>query len=351
MKALLRKIAFLLLIGASTLASAVTTLNGVSSYKDFSTELFLGALYLAEPSNSAETILASDQEARLEIRLTSPMSKRAIVNLWMQSIAINNSRESFQAEAQNIVDLFATIKSRLQAGDILQLDYKPGAGTTFNINQTTLVEGQSKNLFVLFLRAWIGPVPPSTDFRANILGTNTSGNALADTLKTINPSQDRVAAIAAWIEPEPEPEPQPAPEPEQPAQKAVATTPKPVAEPEPEPEPESEPEPEEPEISVESLLAQQEYSTNIFRKIYQSLRYPNSAVRRGHQGSVRLQLRLNRDGSLEEATVVEEAPYSSLNKAALKAAQKAAPLGAVPESISDDSLVFTVPISFRLVTD
>lgn len=322
----------------------------------------------------------------MDMRLTKSMSRRAIVNQWMQSIAINNSREAFQAEASNVADLFGAIQGRLQPGDIVSLSFEPQSGTSFTINQTRFSQGHSKTLFILFLRAWLGPVPPSSEFRDNILGNTAPKPELLQRLEATIPSDTRIAAIAAWAQP-PEPESKPEettiafelPEPrlsgppsdgtikavassntdtsslpgqeKQPEQKALPveaslTAGKPVGQPEVE-----ELEPPEPEVSVESLLAQQEYTTNAIQKVYKLLRYPKSAVRRNHQGSVRLQFELNRDGSLKNVEAVEESQYTSLNDAALKAVEKAAPFDRVPEAISDDALIFTVPVAFRLVSE
>lgn len=370
-----KKISALLVLSIFSLPGlCAPQLYGVSSFQEFGSEKFIGALYLEVPGDSPEIILNTNQSIRMEMRLTDTMSRRALLNLWMQSIAINNDREPFEAEADSVAGLFKTITGKLQPGDIIRLDYSRAQGTAFSINDHTFSAGGSRTLFGLFLRAWIGPVPPSTQFRENILALNGLDQVLADRLRALKPEPARTSQIAAWLQPLP-------PENEEIAEKSVASaetdetestsddetiaqnatseTPQPapaeesaIAEKSEEsgtPLSEDDEKTDEPDLSAQSLLAQQDYSTHVVRSIYKALRYPKSAIRKNQEGSVRIRVDITRDGRLETAVIVERADYDSLNDAAIKAARKAAPFDAVPEAIQDDVLQVTIPIAFRLI--
>ena len=76
---------------------------------------------------------------RMEVRKLYNYSKRRWLNLWMQSISINNDRESFSGFAQEIIDIMQAPKSAPQKGDIIEYIYHPKQGTSKRFNSTELV--------------------------------------------------------------------------------------------------------------------------------------------------------------------------------------------------------------------
>ena len=86
----------------------------------------------------------------------------------------------------------------------------------------------------------------------------------------------------------------------------------------------------------------------VVQKIYQNISYPSRAVTRNQEGTVRVALQIGRTGELQAVLTTQESKHSSLNKAALKAVQKAAPFPELPEAISADSFELSIPITFRL---
>lgn len=57
---------------------------------------------------------------------------------------------------------------------------------------------------------------------------------------------------------------------------------------------------------------------------------------------------VDRMGQVKSILPIEESEYSSLNKAAWKAIESAAPFPGIPESIKGDDFEFSMPIVFRL---
>ena len=98
-------------------ASADQILNGSSIYSDLGKNQFVAALYLDTKNRNPQAIQSMQGKKRMEIRVLNNFSKRRWFNLWMQSISINNSRESFSDSAQELVELMQAIKSAPQTGD------------------------------------------------------------------------------------------------------------------------------------------------------------------------------------------------------------------------------------------
>jgi hypothetical protein len=58
----------------------------------------------------------------------------------------------------------------LQRGDIVQIEYVPGKGTTVRVNRAVAVSGANHDLMLAFLDHWIGQRPVSEDVKRALLG-------------------------------------------------------------------------------------------------------------------------------------------------------------------------------------
>ena len=344
------------------------SLNGSAIYKDLGKQQFVAGLFVDTIQDSASTIQLEDSPKRMEVRMLNNYSKRRWLNLWMQSISINNDRESFSGSAQEVIDIMQAPKSAPQKGDIIEYIYHPTEGTSMRFNGTELVANYPKNVFNILLRTWIGPIPPSTTFKEQLLGLETAEEAgeAEGLLSSIQPTSSRVALAASWIEvpviveaaPEPEAEiiatvaASPTPEvdadslPAEPSDESteLASTSEPTAE----EQAVKEAAEEEIEFNVAEALAQRDYTPLVVAQIYKSIAYPNRAVQKNQQGTVRIGLVVDRSGELLSVTATQESDYRLLNQAALKAVRKAAPFPNLPEGIKADSFELNLPITFRL---
>jgi TonB family protein len=104
----------------------------------------------------------------------------------------------------------------------------------------------------------------------------------------------------------------------------------------------------EPEITAERILSEQLYVVELRKLVQKNLEYPESALSRGWEGSVRVQVTVARDGKLRTMDVEEEAKYPVLTEAVTKAIKRAAPFPEIPAAIDDSSLTFSMPVNFSL---
>lgn len=392
----------------SCTAKAELILNGSTIYSDLGKDQFVAALYTETAHNSPLVIQTLDSEKRMEVRILNNYSKRRWINLWMQSISINNSREDFSDSAEELIALMQSPKSAPRKGDVLEYLFTPQSGTSMRFNGTELISDLSGEVFGLLLRTWIGAIPPSTGFKEELLGNQRNTRA-RDLLESIAPDQERVALAASWILPQPPKvtapkkadakiavpkvkeaqlktaKATPAKEVKAPQaavaqvtnkveptsemitadaettpvadkaedQIALANTPdnsdseessKSVTS-----ENETADEAEEDiEFNVAEALAQRDYTPLVVQKIYKNISYPSRAVSKNQQGTVRVAIKIGRSGELQNILTTQKSRYSSLNKAALKAVEKAAPFPTLPEQITADSFELSIPITFRL---
>ena len=369
-------------------ASAELILNGSTIYTDLGRDQFVAALYTEIRHNNPQAIETMESDKRMEVRILNDYSKRRWVNLWMQSISINNNREAFSAAAEELIALMQAPKSAPRKGDLLEYIFSPQEGTSMRFNGTELISSLSGDVFELMLRTWIGAIPPSTNFKEELLG-NQRNIRSRDLLETLAPAEDRIALAASWIAPAPSRVATPTPAPSEPAAEvaeekvsdkkgaALAEKPEPEAKPVGNSETsqqlaknpeashkqqlvdaadsiasdstaENEEAEEEVDFDVAQALAQRDYTPLVVQRIYKNISYPSRAVSKNQEGTVRVALQIGRSGELQTVLTTQQSQYSSLNRAALKAVQKAAPFPELPEAITADSFELSIPITFRL---
>ncbi len=90
------------------------------------------------------------------------------------------------------------------------------------------------------------------------------------------------------------------------------------------------------------------YRSNILKKTYKFVVYPESAIDNDHEGIVVLRVTVDRDGQVKKIDYASRAIYNSLNKAARQAVYSARPFPAVPGRVKGETFELLMPIRFRL---
>jgi len=376
----------------ATLGSqAEPLLNGLAPHLELGKERFIAGLYVDELSGDAASLLNSGGQKRMVLHVTTKrLSHRALKRMWIEGMAINTPSSQLIKYAKDTVAFAGLFKSKLTAGDVITIASDPETDTTVSINGVELGSFHTDGFFNVLLRTWIGSVPLSSGFRNQLLQAGDLDEELRARYDAITPSAARVAAIQEWNKPPaaavkakpkvlvdaqpkigapavsapiiakadiPAPSAKPAetpatqeektPEPTLAAAtpKAAVNTPAPAEEPEEEDEEE---EGDEPLLTAESLVARQLYHSSLLKWTYRYLSYPQRAIQRAQEGSVRMSVTINRQGDIENVLPIEESKFSLLNREAKRALNKAQPFPAVPEAIQGDTFTFTLPIVFRL---
>ncbi|UTF58756.1 TonB family protein [Gilvimarinus sp. DA14] len=380
---------------------------GVAPYVELEREAFLMGLFVPGFAVTAQDVINTAGSRAMEFKFTADrMTAGKLSRLFLQSIAINASPQLQRASADSLAQFFNTLKGSLRTGDVLSISEKTDAsGVLIYLNGITLADIDDANFFNLLLLGWIGSVPPSTDFKAALLGNSNADDVAR--FRHIEPSPERREAVAAWLAPAVE-SPEPAVEPEvaaaastssaalndeqeeqsSEALASVAALPDadvelvapalavaPAALPEaataanvaqvaaessaaassaaPEPAPVAavpEPEPEEdlPNFSAESLNVLQDYTAQLVQLTHAQIKYPRRAMKLQQTGSVRMAVVIDAEGELVEMQPLLESGYKQLDDAVEKAIEKAAPYPAIPESLPAEHFEFVFPITFML---
>lgn len=391
------------LLCLAVFSRAETSLNGLASYQYLGKERFIAALYSENRANRPEALLRG-QHRRMEIRCTNSFSARQQIRTWIEGAAINNSASQLENHAASMVKFTQLINTSLQPGDQILIDSPVDSPVTISLNTVELGQIAATGFFDVLLQSWIGKVPPSSTFRKNLLAEGIVDQQLQQRFDAIHPSEDRIlfaqTLIGAPLETEPteitddniEPSlatdiPQAAesnaetptitpsnsavsPAPTTPTSEPVTLAPLTTAPNTIDSEPSSaEPEKAEvdtalisvepadsndqapdspPLLDADTLLQQQLYHSDLLRMVNQAVKYPRRAISRNHEGRVTLQVRIDNEGAVQQIETLDASDHNTLNRAAEKAVEAAAPFPAPPMELNDEDYVFTVPIEFRL---
>lgn len=90
------------------------------------------------------------------------------------------------------------------------------------------------------------------------------------------------------------------------------------------------------------------YRSSVVKRTLKEVVYPKRAIKRNRQGTVILDVTVDRTGKIMSIVATEEAKYSSLNNSALDAVNKVEKYSAVPAGLDGESITISVPVKFIL---
>ncbi len=92
----------------------------------------------------------------------------------------------------------------------------------------------------------------------------------------------------------------------------------------------------------------QAYAMSVQQKILSAVAYPYQAQEQGWQGTAKLVLVVQRDGTLRSVVVTESSGYEVFDQDAVNTAQILAPYAAFPVGVESDEMTLTIPIVYSL---
>jgi protein TonB len=90
------------------------------------------------------------------------------------------------------------------------------------------------------------------------------------------------------------------------------------------------------------------YWEHIVARVEGALRYPRRALRSRVSGSALVAVRIDRAGQLLECEIARSSGSALLDRDARATVERAAPFGAVPESLADRDLAFEIPVAYDI---
>ncbi len=180
-------------------AQAQSLLNGIATHTELGKEQFVAGLYTSILTDDSKSILLSNDEKRIEVRVTADrFSSRRFKRMWIEGMAINASSVELANQSNNMAKFSNMLKVKLIPGDIFAIN-RDTESVKVEINGTELGSIDDPLFFDLLLRTWIGPVPLSSEFRDNLLSAGEIDGALLARFQATEPKQSRIAAIEEGV--------------------------------------------------------------------------------------------------------------------------------------------------------
>jgi hypothetical protein len=140
-------------------------LNGAGVRSKFFVKVYVAGLYLGEKMTSAEAILTSPGPKRVRMHFVhDEISAEKIRAAWSDGYAANHSAGAL-AGLRDRIDQFNGYFPTLKAGDVVDVDYAPGSGTTVRVNAEIKGTIPGEDFHQATLRIWLGESPASSGLK------------------------------------------------------------------------------------------------------------------------------------------------------------------------------------------
>ena len=148
-------------------------LNGAGVRTKFFVKIYAAGLYLQETLTSADAILASPGPKRVHMHFVyDEISAEKIRAAWSDGYEGNHS-EAELAGFRDRIDQFNGYFPTLKGGDVVDVDYVPGSGTTVRLNGEARGTIPGEDFHQATMRIWLGESPASSGLKkAMVAGDN-----------------------------------------------------------------------------------------------------------------------------------------------------------------------------------
>jgi len=146
-------------------------INGGGIREKMFMDMYIGVLYLREKSSSASTIINADEPMAIKMRIVSSMVTKDNMEEAIRT-GFNNSTGNKTTPIKDKIDLLITscFKEEIAIGDIFDLIYIPGTGTSFNKNNVSIVSIAGLDFKKALFGIWLCETPADENLKTKMLG-------------------------------------------------------------------------------------------------------------------------------------------------------------------------------------
>lgn len=146
------------------------TLQGASIRSKFMMDIYAASFYSEQLHDSATQALKGQTTQAMRLSFIYPkLSIKKFQDGWQKGILANNDRKDIEPHQQAIEQFIHSFKHDLKKGDELILESSPQQGMRVVLNGSVINEIQDPSLFKLLLSTWLGPKPPSQQFKKALI--------------------------------------------------------------------------------------------------------------------------------------------------------------------------------------
>ena len=132
--------------------------------------VYVAALYVAQKSTDAHTILTSHTPKQLVLRFLRTVEGADLKQAWEEGFA-DNAKAQLPALKERIEQLNGWIVT-LKRGQEMTFTYKPGVGIEVDVNGTVQGTVEGEDFATAFFAIWLGARPLNRSVKAGLLGAD-----------------------------------------------------------------------------------------------------------------------------------------------------------------------------------
>jgi hypothetical protein len=144
-----------------TVAGKQLRLNGAGTRTKFMVKVYVGGLYLEQPTHDPAKAIVLDGVKRIELVMLRDLSKKKIVDAIRDGFEKVGKDKALAKELTQFEGAFGDLKK----GERLTLTFSPSSGTTVG---STTVPG--REFAEALLAVWLGNSPADADLKRAMLG-------------------------------------------------------------------------------------------------------------------------------------------------------------------------------------
>jgi hypothetical protein len=130
--------------------------------------VYVAALYVAQPSKDANAILKSGAPKELILHFVRDVGSSDLSKGWHEGFE-NNARSQLPA-LKDRIEAFKGLMPDVKKGEQLRLLHKPGAGVQVDVNKTVKGTIKGDDFARALFSIWLGANPPNAELKAGLLG-------------------------------------------------------------------------------------------------------------------------------------------------------------------------------------
>ncbi|HEY7773216.1 MAG TPA: TonB family protein [Marinagarivorans sp.] len=326
-------------------AFANGSLNGIDTYNHMGKDYYLVAHYTEQSCYTTPECEQAETPARFTLKITTARwTAHSFSLVWRRELASNNDTVLDNTNLQALLEFTRIAETQLTRGDTIDIAFD-GSDTTIAVNKVFAVRAEGKTLFNYIARKWLGPVPPSREFKQRMLAGHGGEHDLTTLAKfnALTPKPARMSLLATWYNEKENAETKPATK-FKPTNKSAFELHQPSNHP-------TTGRPTEPSVAVSHAQQLAVLEWHIHNLISKAVVYPTTERALGRQGKARISFTLNKTLELAGIQSISTEPAESKAFAdALKVALQQAQPFSFPPGINTEitTLISTYEHYFTL---
>ena len=179
-------------------AASSPKIHSIASFYNIGTEQYRAAIYANDGSELLTTEAAHKAVNGMAFKIKRTRWRaRSWIRDLNQRVAINNDAAQLHALSKSIVELSQLFEKPFYNGDLIEIERNSNV-LAVKVNGLLIGELSGTALFPLLLNAWLGDIPPSSEFKQSLLGPPVSYSE-AQTFLALDDINQRQARVQNWL--------------------------------------------------------------------------------------------------------------------------------------------------------